>query len=100
VSGEAIKASTTADALAVVVYHSGPERLRRCLESLAAQDHPRLRITLVDHSPEGVPDATKGLARVTRLRPPDNTGFGGGVAAALATDDAPLVLLLNPDAHA
>ncbi len=87
--------------LAVVVYHSGAERLRSCLASLEAQDHPGLRVALVDHSPEGVPDdALAGSSRVRRIRPARNTGFGGGVAAALAVDSAPVVLWLNPDARA
>ena len=62
----------------VVVHHSDPARTRNCLESLQAQDHPRLRITLVDHSPQGDGQTVAtGLSRVTLLRPPNNTGFGG-----------------------
>ena len=88
-------------ATAILVYHSGPERARRALESLEAQDLGDLRVILVDHSPAG--EGGKLAARFHRvdlLRPETNLGFGGGVAYALARDDAPIVLLLNPDAVA
>lgn len=85
-------------AAAVVVYHDGPARLRACLDSLANQDHPSLRVVLVDHSPDGSGARTAGDATV--LRPRENLGFGGGVRAALEAVDAPVALLLNPDARA
>ncbi len=93
--------SGLSDACAIVVHHAGVERTRRCLESLAAQDLDSLRVVLVDHSEasEGA-RLLDGLPRTRCVRPPSNRGFAAGVDAGLAADDAPGVLLLNPDAHA
>ena len=83
------------ETLAVVVHRAGEEPLAQCLGSLARQDHPALRVVVVDHSERGI--AVPG-AEV--LRPGRNLGFGGGIAEALRRDPASVVLLLNPDARA
>mgnify|MGYP001060588459 CR=1 FL=1 len=88
-------------AIALVVHHASPERTRRCLESLCAQDLEALRVILVDHSEAGGgARLVDGLAHARCLRPPANRGFAAGVNAGLAAGDAPAVLLLNPDAVA
>jgi GT2 family glycosyltransferase len=89
---------------ACIVTHDSAADLPACLAALAAQDHRELEVVVVDcASGDGSADvaeraAPPGLApRVLRLA--ENRGFAGGMNAAIAASDAPLVLLLNPDAR-
>lgn len=56
---------------------------------------PRFELILVDNS--GALDSDPPGTEV--LRPARNLGFGGAINAALDLARAPLVLILNPDAH-
>lgn len=56
---------------------------------------PRFELIVVDNS-DSLGSDLPG-ARV--LRPSHNLGFGGAVNAALDASQAPLILILNPDAH-
>lgn len=83
----------------VVITHRGADFLPEMLDGLAAQTAQH-RLLVVDN------DSTDGSAEVlaARLQPeqiltlPENTGFAGGVAAALEKVDTRLVALLNDDA--
>lgn len=85
----------------VVVTWEGAHLLPECLRSLAAQDVPH-RVLVVDNA------STDGTGRLLRESFPDvevlaldrNTGFAGGVAAALPLVRTDYVALLNNDAAA
>jgi GT2 family glycosyltransferase len=83
----------------VVVTWRGAAHITGCLDALAAQERPH-RILVVDNASD---DGTAGLLaahpsapRVLRL--PRNTGYAGGLAAALSAVDTPLMAWLNDDA--
>ncbi|MEU3275194.1 glycosyltransferase family 2 protein [Saccharomonospora sp. NPDC006951] len=85
----------------VVVTWRGVAHLTECLDAVAAQDRPH-RIVVVDNASD---DGTAALlathpSRPEVLRLPRNTGYAGGIAAALAmnTVDTPYVAWLNDDA--
>ena len=83
----------------VVITHRGAAFLRDMLDGLAAQTAPH-RLLVVDNG------STDGSARLLAgalpheqvLRLGRNTGFAGGVAAALPLVRTPFVALLNDDA--
>lgn len=85
----------------VVVTWQGRHLLPDCLASLADQSAPH-EVLVVDNA------STDGTAQWLRAAYPDvglltlatNTGFAGGVAAALEHVDSPYVALLNNDAEA
>lgn len=87
-----------------VVAHESAEDLPGCMKAVGELDYRPLDLVVVDcasrdgslgvaetAAPDGVPARFVGL--------PDNPGFAGGMNAALAASDAPLVLSLNPDAR-
>lgn len=83
----------------VVVTWRGADHVTDCLDGLAAQDRPH-RTLVVDNASD---DGTAALLarhpsrpRVIRLR--RNAGYAGGLAAALAHVETPLVAWLNDDA--
>jgi GT2 family glycosyltransferase len=87
----------------VVVNWNAGEWLRRCLESLAAQERRPDRVIVVDNaSTDGSTDAAVRLfPRVEVLRLPTNAGFAAANNRALeACRDCDLMALLNPDAFA
>src|SRR5437667_3398764 len=91
----------TAQVTVVVVTWQGAHLLRDCLSSLGTQT-VRHEVLVVDNAST---DRTRELlaadfpaAQVLRLD--RNTGFAGGVAAALPHVDTPYVALLNNDAAA
>jgi GT2 family glycosyltransferase len=85
-------------AVTIVTYHS--ERfIRQCLDSVLAQDHPHLKVIVVDNASS---DGTIRLlrefedrVRVTYNR--ENIGFAAGQNQAIALSDADWILTLNPD---
>ncbi len=92
---------TTPQVTVVVVTWQGRELLGACLASLRAQTLAH-QVVVVDN---GSTDGTVGwLGRehpeVRVLALPGNTGFAGGVAAALGVVDTRFVALLNNDAVA
>jgi GT2 family glycosyltransferase len=89
------------DVTVVVVTWQGAHLLRDCLGSLAAQSHAHDVLVVDNASTDGTADllaAEFPSARVLRLD--SNTGFAGGVAAALPLIDTPYLALLNNDAVA
>jgi GT2 family glycosyltransferase len=85
----------------VVVTYRGHEFISECLDSLAAQTLPH-DVLVIDNASE---DGTAALLAerypdTPSLRLPTNTGFAGGVDAALSRITSPLCALLNDDAVA
>lgn len=81
----------------VVVTWRGRAHITACLDSLAAQDRPH-RILVVDNASD---DGSGDLAAnypVPVLRLPVNTGYAGGIQAALAECTTPFMAWLNDDA--
>jgi GT2 family glycosyltransferase len=83
----------------VVVTWRGAAHLSDCLDALAAQSRPH-RILVVDNASD---DGTAGLLARHPSAPPvlrleRNTGYAGGIAAALSVVDTPLLAWLNDDA--
>lgn len=79
----------------VVTYNSG-DTIRACVAPLL--DLVDVRVTVVDNaSDDGTLEAVCGLA-VRAVRSGRNAGFGAGCNLGARTGDAPLLLLLNPDA--
>ncbi len=85
----------------VVVTWQGRELLKDCLASLASQDIPH-RVLVVDNASTDGTDrlVAQEFPEAELLRLPTNTGFAGGVAAALERVDTRFVALLNNDAMA
>ncbi len=88
--------------LVILVSRDGERWLRPCLLSLASQTHPRIGVLAVDNAST---DGTRALleqalGRERVLALPENRGFTGAAAAALATEAAAAVdyvLLLHDD---
>ncbi|GAA0526762.1 glycosyl transferase [Saccharopolyspora subtropica] len=83
----------------VVVTWRGRDHLGACLDALAAQDRPH-RVLVVDNaSDDGSADVLASHPSAPEvLRLPRNTGYAGGVAAALSRVGTPFVAWLNDDA--
>lgn len=94
--------STPRVAISIVHWNGGASTIA-CIESAFAQDHPDLRIVVVDNgSSDGVADVVEARwPSITVVRNATNTGFTGGhnigIAAALRSSPD-YVLLLNQDA--
>ena len=81
----------------VVVSYNSRGSLRACLESFAGD--PEVNVVVVDNaSTDGSLEAIDGLG-ATRIRLPDNRGFGPGSNVGWRSGSAPYVLFLNPDAR-
>jgi GT2 family glycosyltransferase len=82
----------------VVAYRSGAV-IRRCLTAACAFAPAGTRFLIVDNSPDdpSAALAARGLPSATLLPQATNVGFAAAVNAAIATGDAPVILLLNPD---
>ncbi|MGE3475617.1 MAG: glycosyltransferase family 2 protein [Rhodospirillaceae bacterium] len=85
--------------IAIVSYNSGAT-LARCFDALAAQTEKNFRVLLIDNASRERPAAlVKGLPFPVDYREmADNLGFAGGMNAALAACETPLLVALNPDA--
>jgi GT2 family glycosyltransferase len=99
-TSEAVRAPSV---LAVLVVHDGAAWLRECLQSLAAQTHPRLGVVAVDVGSSDGSDAllrqALGDARVLSVGA--EVGIGGAFHVALdlpAAHAADYVLVLHDDA--
>lgn len=94
-------ASPPAVAVCIVTYNSAPD-LAGCLETVIAQSHRPLELIIVDcASGDDSVDVAQSFPSgdvPKRVRPlADNLGFSGGMNAAFAATDAPLLLTLNAD---
>lgn len=84
----------------VVVTWRGAEHITACLDALATQDRPHRTLVVDNASDDGTADllaAHPSSPRILRL--PRNTGYAGGIAAALSAVDTPLMAWLNDDAE-
>jgi GT2 family glycosyltransferase len=81
----------------VIVTHNSAEEIGGCLESLGLV--PDAEVIVVDNAST---DDTVEIVRrsgVAIIANKHNAGFAGGVNIGVRSTSAPLVLLLNPDAH-
>lgn len=90
-----------AEVTVVVVTWQGAHLLGDCLESLSAQTRPHDVLVVDNASSDGTDDLlAERFPHVRTLHLRTNTGFAGGVAAALPHVHTPYVALLNNDAAA
>lgn len=83
----------------VVVTWRGAAHITACLDALAAQERPHRTIVVDNASDDGTAAlvaAHPSAPEVIRL--PANTGYAGGLAAALPGVDTPFMAWLNDDA--
>ncbi|CAN5639995.1 glycosyltransferase family 2 protein [soil metagenome] len=100
-AGTASTGTASADVTVIVVTWQGRDLLPACLDSLAAQTMSARVLVIDNASTDGTTDLLcerYPWAQVHRLD--SNTGFAGGVHAALPLIRTPLVALLNNDARA
>lgn len=84
----------------IVVTWQGAHLLADCLDSLVAQSIPT-RILVVDNaSTDGTTEVLARYPAIEVLHLAENTGFAGGVQAAIPLVDTPFLALLNNDAAA
>ncbi|MBA0128019.1 glycosyltransferase family 2 protein [Haloechinothrix sp. YIM 98757] len=84
----------------MIVTWQGRSRLTECLDAVADQARPHKTIVVDNGSTDGTSAVVArhpSSPRVLRLR--TNTGYAGGLAAALRLVDTPLVAWLNDDAR-
>ena len=83
----------------VVLTWNALAHTKRCLEALAATDHPAWRVIVVDNgSTDGTVDWVRGLDRVDVVANDRNLGFTKGCNLGIAATDAEEdVVLLNND---
>jgi GT2 family glycosyltransferase len=83
----------------VVVTWRGADHIADCLDGLTAQDRPHRTIVIDNASDDGTSVVlARHPSRPRVLRLPRNTGYAGGVAAALPYVDTPFLAWLNDDA--
>jgi GT2 family glycosyltransferase len=83
----------------VVVTWRGRAHITRCLDALAAQVRPHRTVVVDNASDDGTAEliaAHPSRPEVVRL--PDNTGYAGGLAAAVTRAHTEFVAWLNDDA--
>ena len=84
--------------VAVVTWNSEPY-LRRCIEGIRHQTHPRIELIAVDNASEdGSADAIAEDAAIL-IRNGSNVGFAAAVNQAIAVAHGEALLVLNPDCH-
>jgi hypothetical protein len=89
------------DAIAVViVVHHSADEMRRTLPALAAQLGPHDEVIVVDNAGDATDVALvhETLPNALVVHSPTNKGFAGGANLGAEHAQAPLLLLLNPDA--
>lgn len=87
------------DVTIAIVAYNALDKLRACLDSLAAQQGVEAEVVVVDNaSTEPVTQAVRDEYPWVKLdASPENLGFAKGTNRAVAAGTAPRVLLLNPD---
>src|SRR5919109_108574 len=88
------------DLAVVVVNHNTGNYLARCIASIASSaGELRTEIVVVDNaSVDGSAEGAAGPS-VRLIRNPDNRGFARAANQGIAATEAPVILLLNPDAE-
>jgi N-acetylglucosaminyl-diphospho-decaprenol L-rhamnosyltransferase len=92
----------TADLAVVVVNYNAGEHLARCIASIyAASGELGLDVMVVDNASRdgSTAEAADRHPAVRVLENPVNRGFAAAANRGIAETDAPLILLLNPDAE-
>src|SRR3954452_19148028 len=91
--------SSGAEVAVVIVNYNAGEHLRACVESVATDlDGLAFVIQVVDNaSADGSERLVEEMPGVSLIRNATNRGFGAAVNQAVATADARLIWLLNPD---
>lgn len=86
--------------LAIVVNYNGREYIGRCLDSLAGQTFPDIRIVVVDNgsSDGSVAFLRKNYAQLDLIVLPENLGFSAANNLAIRSGNEEYIVLLNPDA--
>lgn len=87
----------------IVVNWNGMKTIRRCIDSLLAQDYPNLEIIIVDNnSTDGSQDKVIALygAKVRMVENSKNEGFAGGNNSGIRIARGEYIALLNNDAYA
>lgn len=84
--------------ISIVTYNSAPF-LRRCLDSVLAQDWPRLEVVVIDNASE---DGTRQILesygqKIRVILNKQNRGFCGGQNQGIRRSEGEWVLVLNPD---
>jgi GT2 family glycosyltransferase len=84
--------------ISIVTYNSGPY-LRRCLDSVLAQDWPRLEVIVIDNASS---DHTRSILesygkKLRVIFNKQNRGFCGGQNQGIRRAEGEWVLVLNPD---
>lgn len=79
----------------MVVTWRGRAHLADCLAALRAQTRTHRLLVVDNASDDGTAELLAGVSEVLRL--PRNTGYAGGIAAALPLVDTPYVAWLNDD---
>jgi GT2 family glycosyltransferase len=82
----------------IVTYNSG-RFIRRCLESVLEQRHPRMEVIVIDNaSTDGTPDILERFEqRCTVVYNEENLGFAAAQNQAIGLSRGDWVLTLNPD---
>jgi N-acetylglucosaminyl-diphospho-decaprenol L-rhamnosyltransferase len=86
------------DLAVVVVNHNTGDYLARCIASIAASSGDlRTEVVVVDNA--SIDGSAERASGVRLIRNPDNRGFARAANQGIAATEAPLILLLNPDAE-
>jgi hypothetical protein len=84
----------------VIVTHNSASKIGGCLDALAAETSPsEIQTIVVDNASTDATLAEVAARGARLIANPDNAGFAAAVNQGIRATDAPLILLLNPDAH-
>ena len=81
----------------VVVTHQSGDFIGACLDSIA--QIPETEVVVVDNASSDSTRVRVSERNVTLIENHDNRGFAAAVNQGVRSTSAPLILLLNPDAH-
>ena len=84
----------------VIVTHNSGSKIGGCLDAVAGQTSAvDVQTIVVDNASSDATLAEVAARGVGCLANPNNAGFAAAVNQGIRATDAPLILLLNPDAH-
>ncbi len=81
----------------VIVTHQSAAEIGGCLDAL--REIPDVEVVVVDNASTDITRDEVLSRGVTLLANSSNVGFGAAVNQGIRATTAPLLLLLNPDAH-